>query len=237
MDVIGYLRVSTHEQGYKTGLMRQKNSIQAFCESNCFDLTQVFEERISGVRADRPAFQEMMVTAKEKNAEGIIVEDLTRLARELMVQLNLCSFIASKDLKLWVANTGECVTESMMEDPMRRALVQMQGVFSELEKSMLLRRMTRGKEILKKTGMRNGNPILKRTMDGSLKVEGKRRLTEIYPDLLEVAVQLKKSGTTWREIRRELFRRGYSTTKGTELRQANLQRIFKEPKFRGMLPG
>ena len=94
MDVLGYLRVSTHEQGYKTGLMRQKDSIQMFCESNCFNLTHVFEERISGVRADRPAFQEMMVTAKEKTVEGIIVEDLTRLARELMVQLNLCAFIA-----------------------------------------------------------------------------------------------------------------------------------------------
>ena len=68
----------------------------------------------------------------------IIVEDLTRLAREYRIQENILVYLASKNIDLIAANTGENITTAIDSDPMKKALVQIQGVFGELDKSLLV---------------------------------------------------------------------------------------------------
>ena len=43
------------------------------------------------------------------------------------------------------ASTGEDVTATMRDDPMRKALIQIQGVFAELDKSLLVRKLRKGR--------------------------------------------------------------------------------------------
>ena len=43
------------------------------------------------------------------------------------------------------ASTGEAVTATMRDDPMRKALIQIQGVFAELDKSLLVRKLRKGR--------------------------------------------------------------------------------------------
>jgi site-specific DNA recombinase len=76
----------------------------------------------------------------------IIVEDLSRLAREYRVQENIILYLVGRNIDLVAANTGENVTEAVASDPMRRALVQVQGVFGELDKSLLVMRLQRARE-------------------------------------------------------------------------------------------
>src|SRR4029453_4342980 len=53
--------------------------------------------------------------------------------------------------------TGEDVTASLSDDPMRRALIQIQSVFSELEKSRLVSKLRRARAAVKqKTGKCEG---------------------------------------------------------------------------------
>ena len=157
---IGYRRVSSRDQVNGTGLGRQATQIKKFASENVFQLERIFTEKgISGVVEKRPAFSEMIAYADAHDIKIIIIEDMTRLARELLLQMQLATFIASKEIDLYSANTGENISRAIYDDPMRKAMVQMQGVFSELERSTLTRRMKAGRDHQRETGKRNGKAI------------------------------------------------------------------------------
>ena len=56
--------------------------------------------------------------------------------------------MASKGIDLISARTEAKVTEAVQTDPMRKALVQIQGIFSELEKSLLMKKLRKVAENL-----------------------------------------------------------------------------------------
>ena len=47
------------------------------------------------------------------------------------------------------ANTGEDVTDAVRRDPMKKALIQIQGVFAKLDKSQLVNKLRKGREKVK----------------------------------------------------------------------------------------
>jgi DNA invertase Pin-like site-specific DNA recombinase len=59
-------------------------------------------------------------------------------------------YLASKHLTLINASTGENVTKAIQEDPLKKALIQMQGIFAELDKSLLVKKLRKGRERKKK---------------------------------------------------------------------------------------
>ena len=44
------------------------------------------------------------------------------------------------------ANTGENVTKAIIDDPMKKAMIQIQGVFAELDKSLLVKKLRKSRE-------------------------------------------------------------------------------------------
>lgn len=142
-----YIRVSGRGQIDGTGLDRQRELCGRYAEKYDYYIAETYaEEGISGTTEDRPAFSKMVEELLSNGVRDIIVEGLDRLARTLQVQETLLCYLAAKDLRLHVARTEDCVTESMQADPMKKALVQIQGVFSELEKSLLVTKLRKARE-------------------------------------------------------------------------------------------
>jgi len=109
------------------------------------------EKGISGTKdeLDRPTFQDMITDVLSNGVKTIVVESLDRLARELMIQEQILMYLARKDICLISANTGEDVTDAVRSDPMKKALIQIQGVFAELDKSQLVNKLRKGREKVK----------------------------------------------------------------------------------------
>ena len=192
---IGYRRVSSRDQIQGTGLDRQSTYIKKFAFENAFQLERIFTEKgISGVVDKRPAFSEMIAFADAHNIKIIIIEDMTRLARELLLQMQLATFIASKGIDLYSTNTGENISRAIYDDPMRKAMVQIQGVFSELERSTLSKRMIAGRDLQRETGKRKGKKIKTIDRNGKIKIEGSPRLSEKQPKLAKRVVELWLEG-------------------------------------------
>ncbi len=144
MKAYGYLRVSGKGQIDGDGFNRQRDMIQRFADQAGITVPEFYEEQgVSGVKGeeDRPAFQEMLTDILSNGVRAVIVERLDRLAREYMVQEQLLVYLAAKGIDLWNASTGENITEAVKADPMKKAVVQIQGVFAELEKSLLVKRL------------------------------------------------------------------------------------------------
>lgn len=69
-----------------------------------------------------------------------------RLARELSISEHLRIYLASEGINLISAQTGENITEITLNDPMRKALVQIQGVIAELDKPLLVKKLRKTRE-------------------------------------------------------------------------------------------
>lgn len=144
-----YLRVSGLGQVDGYGFDRQEETCREYAKVNGYEVSGIFREGgISGCNEveDRPAFQEMISSILGNGVGTVIVESLDRLAREYRIQETLLIYLASKGVVLINARTGENVTQAIKEDPLRKALVQIQGVFAELEKSQLVRRLCKARE-------------------------------------------------------------------------------------------
>ena len=226
---IGYRRVSSRDQIQGTGLDRQSTYIRKFALKNAFELERIFTEKgISGVVEKRPAFSEMIAFANAHDIKVIIIEDMTRLARELLLQMQLATFIASKEIDLYSANTGENISSAIYDDPMRKAMVQIQGVFSELERSTLSKRMIAGRDLQRETGKRNGKKIKTIDRNGKIKIEGTPRLSEKQPKLARRVIELWLAGYCKNKIATIVNSEGFRSRVGNKLYSSQITNILKD---------
>ncbi len=158
----GYMRVSSSGQIEGDGFERQHFAIAAFAASRGYDSVTYFrEEAIPGKSeiADRPAYLEMIQAAIDSGVQTVLVERMDRLAREFRVQELILTHLACHSIDLIAADTGENVTEAFRGDPMRRAMIQIQGIFAELEKNMIVSKLSKARKRARDRGERcEGQP-------------------------------------------------------------------------------
>lgn len=149
LTCVGYLRCSGVSQIDGDTWDRQLEAIKDCCLSQSLELIHYYrEEAVSGKLGEesRPAFQQMVSDLLGNGCRTIIIEGMDRLARQYDIQQQLATYLASKGLRLISANTGEDITAALMGDPMRRALVQIQGIFAELDKNLLVAKLKKARE-------------------------------------------------------------------------------------------
>ncbi|MGA3113793.1 MAG: recombinase family protein [Syntrophobacteraceae bacterium] len=221
MKAFGYVRVSSKGQVDGDGFARQEETIKAYAEKAGYEVVRFFrEEGVSGTKGElnRPAFQDMMEEILRNGVRTIIVERLDRLAREYRIQESLLIYLASKDVTLLNASTEENVTEAVQSDPMKKALIQIQGIFAELEKSLLVKKLRKARE-------------RKRHETG--KCEGRKSYAEAAPDVIREIKRLRRKPRgggrplTYREVAEELNRQGLKTRTGKPFTGHIVQNILQ----------
>ncbi|EPR34859.1 Resolvase domain-containing protein [Alkalidesulfovibrio alkalitolerans DSM 16529] len=218
MEAYGYLRVSGRGQIEGDGFRRQRETIEEYAVRHGMELVEFFEEAgISGTtdETERPAFKSMVSAILRNGVRVIVVEGLDRLAREYRVQEQLAIFLASKGIKLISARTEEDVTAAIMGDPMKKALVQVQGVFAELERSLLVKKLRSAREAVR---------------DREGKCEGRKSLAEVAPEVLGTIKRLrrkrpKQGRRTYKEIAAILNEQGVTTTSGKAWSSENVRKV------------
>jgi DNA invertase Pin-like site-specific DNA recombinase len=218
MPVYGYLRVSSKRQMDGSGFGRQKATIKRFAKSKRLVIDEWFKEQVSGTKDEdeREVFaamvSQLLATNGDNGQKVLVVERLDRLARQLMVQEQLLVYLVSKGITLYSADTAENVTEAIMADPMKKAMVQMQGVFAELEKSQLVRKLRKGRQVKRAlTGRCEGLPPYGTTPEESAIIKrigylrrkpkyGKRRTYQAIADILNGEGVPTRLGKKWRAV-------------------------------------
>ena len=166
----------------------------------------------------------MVFSILRNGVNHIIVESLDRVARDLQVQLQLCTYFSSKEITLICAGTGENITQAILDDSMRKAMLQIQGVFAELDKSLVVRKLRNGR-------IKARQDSEARTLSGKKKCEGRKSLRESSPDLLKEARKLYKKPPkgkrrTLEEVGMALFEMGYQTSRGNPYAPAQVKRLI-----------
>ncbi|MCR6112743.1 recombinase family protein [Bacillus sp. A301a_S52] len=157
MKIAIYVRVSTDEQ-VKSGhsIDNQKERLIAFCTSQGWDDYSLYiDDGYTGTNLNRPALKRMVSHVEEKRVDAVIVYKLDRLSRRQQDVLYLLEDVFEKN---------ECVFKSATEPfdtstPLGKAMIGILAVFAQLERDMIIERMTAGRRARTSKGMWYGGRI------------------------------------------------------------------------------
>lgn len=150
MRLASYLRVSTAQQAEEDrfGLPRQRHDVEHFVAGSggAHELVAEFVEVASGTNgvAGRQAFPDLLCALRDRQVEGVVISDLTRLSRALTTQEVLLGSVWTSGGTVFTSD-GREVPEDDPDDPFRAAVRQMMGVFAQLDRAMISKRLRDGR--------------------------------------------------------------------------------------------
>lgn len=151
--VYGYCRCSTCES--KQDVNRQKRELKLLG----VDESGIFLEYESGTKVNRPELNKLLNVVT--TGDTIVTTEISRITRSTKQLCDIIELVKQRHLKLIIKDsiTIDC-TNSDTIDPMTNAFLQIAGVFSELERNMIVDRVRSGMANAKSKGVKLGRPTL-----------------------------------------------------------------------------
>ena len=144
----GYSRCSTNEG--KQDINRQVRELKA---AGADVVYMEYEHGDAKVKS-----QQQAMFAESEAGDTIIVLEVSRLARSTQQLCEIIEIIRAKHLRLVIVGSITLDCRNGQADPMSEAFLQMAGVFSQLELSMIRARVRSGMENAKAKGKQIGRP-------------------------------------------------------------------------------
>jgi DNA invertase Pin-like site-specific DNA recombinase len=183
----------------------------------------VTDEALTGKSTidEREGLMEAMEWIREGRADGILAPNLDRLARELTVQEAVLSYVWALGGQVFTADHGEHL-EDDETDPMRTAMRQMRGVFHQLDRGLVRKRLHEGRETKgEQGGYAYGAPRFgQRVEDGELVDDTDERRVEA------LAKRWRGEGVGVREIARRLNDAGHRAKRGGQWHPSTVARLL-----------
>jgi DNA invertase Pin-like site-specific DNA recombinase len=148
--VIGYLRVSTVDQG------TEKNKLDVLGFANAKGLLKVkfVEERISGRTPWRKRELGSVVDSLDKG-DILIVPKISRLGRSLVELLEVLNVLTDKDVAVYSVKENFKLNGKDMQSKVMRTML---GLFAEIERELISARTKEGLQAARKKGSQLGRP-------------------------------------------------------------------------------
>lgn len=173
--LIGYARVSTQDQNLT---LQREALINAGCE-------KVFEDKVSGTRADRPGLSKTLEMLRE--GDTLVVWKLDRLGRSVKKLVDMVSELNKQGIQF------KSLTDSIDTGTTSgRFFFHVMASLAEMERELTIERTRAGLEVAKKLGRKGGR---KPKMTDS-KIESAKKLLSSGVPPKEVAKNLGVSVST-----------------------------------------
>src|SRR5215469_8140179 len=146
--LIAYRRVSTQGQVDRYGLAAQETDVRGYAKREGLRIVRIETDgaKTGTLPADeRPALLACLKAIGDGEATGLLIPSLDRLARELTVQEAILGQVWDAGGIVHSVETG-LVPEDDPDDPMRTAMRQMRGVFAQLDRALIIKRMRNGRK-------------------------------------------------------------------------------------------
>ena len=145
-DILGYARVSTEGQN----LDRQ---IDALINAGV-SKKQLYCEKMTGTKADRPALNEMLEDLEQ--GDTVIIVDLTRISRSTKDLLDIVQKI--KDKGAYIKSIKDSWLDTTSNNPYNDFLLTVMSGLSQLERDLISQRTKEGLASAKARGRHGGRP-------------------------------------------------------------------------------
>jgi DNA invertase Pin-like site-specific DNA recombinase len=140
VTVARYHRVSTEDQDPQ----RQLDATADYVAREFEDTpTEVYVDKSTGTDTARDDYQRLMADVEAGEINVVVVHEVTRISRSIRDLDRTVERMESHDTALHIISEG-IVVDPEQSDPYQRALLQLLGVFAELEAKMGRKRTTEG---------------------------------------------------------------------------------------------
>jgi len=212
--LIGYVRVSTKEQGKtRNGLEAQTEAITRFAHVNGYELLEIVEEVMSGADDERPALNKLKRRVAKMKDVYVVVNKLDRLSRNAL-------FILTH-----VRDNPNFIVTELGEDVDPFALHIYAGL-AEQERKMISSRTKAGLQAKKARGEHLGassEVIAKASAAGA--VARSEKAEEFAARMRNTISRMLDAGLTYRAIAEELNLSGTKTARGGMWHQSTVKNI------------
>ncbi|MGD9735921.1 MAG: recombinase family protein [Solirubrobacterales bacterium] len=193
MQVIGYVRVSTDEQGESgAGIEAQRTAITAECERRGWQLLNVAEDPgFSAKDLRRPGIQAALGALSRHQADGLVAAKLDRLSRSM---IDFTALMAMAQKQGWALVALDCAVDTTT--PAGEAMANVLATFAQFERRLIGQRTKEALAAKRAAGVQLGRP---------------RALPDHVVD--QVAAERRQGGTL-REIATRLNDDGVPTAQG-----------------------
>ena len=213
-----YLRVSGKGQIDGDGFKRQSDTISRYAKANRIEIVQEFrDEGVSGTKEalDRPGLTDLFVAIKANGVRLVIVENATRIARDLMVSEIILGEFRKLDVKVISADGGVDLTLGN-DDPTGKLVRQILAAVSEWEKCLIVQKLRASRLRIRRAGQR---------------CEGRKPFGTAPEEraVIEKMKAWRREGLSHAEIAVRLNAEGISTRMGpgTKWHPTQVQRVLK----------
>lgn len=144
MRAIGYVRVSSQEQRYGRGLGTQEAAIRAYCKQIGLRLVSVARDKAkSGSNGldTRVGLAEALRACEAGSADVLVVDDYSRLARDLILQETTIQQLAAAGVKVVSVTEPEGEGDQHTRDLIRQVL----GAVNQYNRAVIRAKMEAGR--------------------------------------------------------------------------------------------
>jgi DNA invertase Pin-like site-specific DNA recombinase len=215
---VAYYRTSsaTNVGSDKDSLKRQREAVVEYAGANDILLVREFyDAAVSGADPihEREGFAELLAYVAGNGARTVLVENASRFARDLAVQLTGHSMLKELGYELVPVDAPDYFLD---ETPTAVMVRQILGAVSQFEKAQVVSKLKAARD-------------RKRAETG--KCEGRKSYLELNPALIREAKRLRRKNPvtgkrrSYRKISRELEAMGFVNGKGNPFAAAQIKRM------------
>jgi DNA invertase Pin-like site-specific DNA recombinase len=188
MKALAYIRTSSAANvgEDKDSHKRQLAAISAYAKKAKLEvIASYYDAAVSGIDPidQRAGFSQLLDHIEGNGVRTVIVEDATRFARDLLTQELGILLLIKRGVTI-LTSSGEDLTQT--DDPMKKAMRQIAGVFAELEKHRLVSKLKGARE---------------RRKAAMGKCEGRKSHAEMTPEIVTLAKRLRRKDRTTGKVR------------------------------------
>ncbi len=202
----------------KDSRKRQEDAVKAYAARNGMEIVgEYYDAAVKGGESvnEREGFREMLDYISGNGARTILVENASRFARDLIVQLTGYDFLKKQGISLIPV---DCPNHFKEETPTAVMVRQILGAVSEFEKSGLVDKLKKARD---------------RKRNDTGRCEGRK---PALPDAINLAKRLREQGMTLRDIGIRLAYAGYFVREKNEAGLlVTTDRVYKPQSIKVML--
>ena len=199
-----YARVSS--VGDRQSTDRQVEDLKRHIFLNDMDLVKVYEEKMSGVKENRPILTECVDYCISNHVNTLCVSEISRLGRSVKIVVNTIDELSKAGVNIFIQNIQLCTLNADGQpNPIAKMITAVLSSFSEIERDGIIYRLQSGRAMAKSKNVKMGRKI------GSVKSVEKKQ--EEYAKV----IKLLKNGQSIR-----------NTAKLSEVSISTVQRVKKE---------
>lgn len=145
VDIVLYVRVSS--EGERQNNERQINSLTQYATSNNFNIKNIFEEKMSGGKGNRPVLNECIDYCIKNKISTLAVNSIDRIGRHTLNVLSTLEKLHENKINVYIQQLGlNTLNEDKTINPCAAILTTVMSQMASIERENIKYRLNSGRE-------------------------------------------------------------------------------------------